>query len=61
MIDIKKVDDIYQRYGYEIAEEDGVKVYKYTQGRYFGVDVFDYKQTCQANNIQAAYSKLCFL
>ena len=58
MIDIKKVDDIYRRYGYEIAEEDDVKVYKYTQGRYFGVDVFDYKRTHRADNIQAEYSKL---
>lgn len=58
MVDIKKIDAIYQRYGYEIAEEDDVKVYKYTQGRYFGVDVFDYKNTQRAGRIQMEYSQL---
>lgn len=58
MVDIDKIDKIYRRYGYEVAEEDGVKVYKYTQGRYFGVDIFDYKQTKKVDDIQAEYSNL---
>lgn len=58
MINIEKIDDIYRRYGYDIAEENGVKVYKYNQGRYFGVDIFDYNQTQQASKIQEEYSNL---
>ena len=41
MIDIKKIDEAYKLYGFEVLDVEGVKVYIYTQGRYFGVDIFD--------------------
>lgn len=58
MLDIKKVDDIYKRYGYDVADENGIRVYKYTQGRYFGIDIFDYNKTKQSEEIKNAYSRL---
>lgn len=60
MLDIKKVDDIYKRYGYNVANENGIRVYKYTQGRYFGIDIFDYNKTKQSEKIRNEYSRLGF-
>lgn len=58
MIDIKKIDEAYKLYGFEVLDVDGVKVYIYTQGRYFGVDIFDYQHTNKAEEVRESYTIL---
>ena len=56
--EIKKIDEIYHRYGYDISEEGGVRIYKYTRGRYLGVDIFDYSNSNMSEKIRDEYAKL---
>lgn len=42
MINLEEIDSVYERYGYLIKDIFGVRVYEYKQGRYFGVDFFNY-------------------
>lgn len=58
MIDIKKIDKVYKLYGFEALTVDGVRVYLYRQGRYFGVDIFDYQHTNNAEKVKESYSQL---
>ena len=58
MIDIKKIDEAYKLYGFEVLDVEGVKVYIYTQGRYFGVDIFDYQHTNKAEEVRESYTIL---
>ena len=58
MIDIKKIDKVYKLYGFEALTVDGVRVYLYRQGRYFGVDIFDYQHTNNAEKVKESYSQI---
>lgn len=58
MIDIKIIDEAYKLYGFEVLDVEGVKVYIYTQGRYFGVDIFDYQHTNKAEEVRESYTIL---
>lgn len=38
-MDYSEFDRIYELYGYEPIEHNGIRVYEFRHGRYFGVDI----------------------
>lgn len=55
MIDYKKIDALYKRYGYVAKVKDGIRIYEYKQGRYFGVDFVNYQETPESRKIHEEY------
>ncbi|GHT08317.1 hypothetical protein FACS189426_03630 [Bacteroidia bacterium] len=54
------IDEIYKRYGYITKNVDGVLVYEYKQGRYFGVDIINNGNSTKIEQIKDDYRKLDF-
>lgn len=55
MIDFNKIDELYKRYGYVAKIKDGIRIYEYKQGRYFGVDFVNFKSTPEGTKIHEEY------
>ena len=59
---LQEYDNIYKLYGYQQADVDGIRVYEYKHGRYFGADIIalntDSEKT--VNKVELEYKKLGF-
>lgn len=59
---LQEYDKIYKLYGYQSADVDGIRVYEYKHGRYFGADIIarstDREKT--VNKVELEYKKLGF-
>ncbi|MDR2937525.1 MAG: NACHT domain-containing protein [Prevotellaceae bacterium] len=54
------ITDVYQRYGYIAKNVEGVLVYEYKQGRYFGADIINNENVSKIEKIQNEYRNLNF-
>ena len=59
---LQEYDKIYKLYGYQSADVDGIRVYEYKHGRYFGADIIalstDREKT--VNKVELEYKQLGF-
>ena len=59
---LQEYDNIYKLYGYQQADIDGIRVYEYKHGRYFGADIIalttDSEKT--VNKVEQEYKELGF-
>jgi hypothetical protein len=60
MIDFKKMDDVYQGYGYTVKVKSNVRIYEYKKGRYFGVDFVNYDESSEFKKIYDEYAQQGF-
>lgn len=56
MINLEKVDKIYERYGFVVKSRENIRIYEFKQGRYFGVDFFNHSNSNKLEQIKAEYS-----
>jgi nucleoside-triphosphatase THEP1/uncharacterized protein YjbI with pentapeptide repeats len=52
-----EITEVYQLYGYITKNIDGILVYEYKQGRYFGADIINNGNTSKIEKIQDEYRK----
>lgn len=55
MINLEKVDKIYERYGFVVKNRENIRIYEFKQGRYFGVDFFNHSNSKKLEQIKAEY------
>lgn len=61
MVDYSVLDNLYKLYGYDVKDYDGIRVYEFKHGRYFGADIFgDDKHSSQVEEILQMYQSQSF-
>lgn len=60
MVNLNEIDAIYKRYGYSIRTVNGIRIYEYKQGRYFGADFFNYSNSETLPQLIDEYAKQGF-
>jgi hypothetical protein len=57
MIDIRKIDEIYTRYGYEVkTNHKGVRVYLFTKSIYNGADIVKLSDECDIEKLRKEFA-----